>query len=91
MASLLWDADRVTRWPTRNFRPDPDDYDPVKAAADDAGWNMNLLLQAFLRAVKRDPKAMLELLDGDLRDIASETPPRGRPKKKPPAAEANEG
>jgi hypothetical protein len=48
---------------------------------------MNLLLQAFLRAVKRDPKAMLELLGDDLRDVASETPPRGRPKKNAPPAD----
>ena len=90
MASLLWDADRVTRWPTRNFRPDPDDYDPVKAAAEDAGWNMNLLLQAFLRAVKRDPGAMLNLLDADLRGVADATPPRGRPKKEAPPTDADE-
>jgi hypothetical protein len=71
----------VTRWPTRNFRPDPADYDPVKESAEAAGWNMNLLLQAFLRAVKRDPQAMLKMLEVDLQAIASETPPRGRPKK----------
>ncbi len=87
MASQLWDDDPVTRWPTRNFRPNPADYDPVKESAEAAGWNMNQLLQAFLRAAKKDPARMFALLADELRSVANETPPRGRPKKSAPPAE----
>jgi hypothetical protein len=75
----------VTRWPTRNFRPEPELYDAARAKAEAAGVNMNQLLQAMLMEFRDSPTERLSALRANLAAIAAETPPRGRPKKTPPA------
>lgn len=74
----------MTRWPPRNFRPNPADYDQAKTNADAGDINMSHLLQAFLREFNADPGGRLQALKPYLDAIAAETRPRGRPKKNAP-------
>jgi hypothetical protein len=67
------------RHPNRNYRPDPAEYDPARAAVEAAGYNMNTLIRAFLRWLNEDPRRLGQLAK-HLRSVADETP-YGRPRK----------
>lgn len=69
----------VHRNPARTFRPTDDEYQPAKAAAEAAGWDIATLLRAALRWVNRDPDAALAALADDLAAVREDTP-RGRPR-----------
>jgi hypothetical protein len=69
----------MPRYATRNFRPNPAYYEPVEAAAEEAGVSMNVLLQAMLREFIADPAARLAALDEHVKAVAAITPRRGRP------------
>ena len=69
----------MTRYPTRNFRPDPVYYQQVERIAAETGVSMNVLLQALLREFMADPTERLAVLKPHLEAVAAQTPRRGRP------------
>ena len=69
------------RFDNRNYRPDRDEYEPVKVAIEAAGFNMNIFARASLRRFRADPDGELERLLPHLRKVDAETP-RGRPKRR---------
>lgn len=65
-----------------NFRPEPDEIEPVKKALADQGRELEGFLRACLLAYQADPEALGALL-------APHWPPprpRGRPRKEAPAS-----
>lgn len=76
----LCDDSFVTRHPTRNFRPEPGEYQPAKAHIEAHGYSMNTLLRAALRWFNANPTAALAALLPHLNAVAEKTPPRGRPR-----------
>jgi hypothetical protein len=69
----------MTRFGTRNFRPNPIYYEGAERIADDAGVSINVLLQALLRELLAEPEDRLAALEPHLAAVAAETPRRGRP------------
>lgn len=59
-----------------NFRPETDEFEPVKQAMDDQGREMDAFLRACLRWYRHDPESATETL-------APHWPP-SRPRGRPP-------
>lgn len=63
----------------RNYRPEDREYDLAKGIVEEAGYNMDHAVRAFLRWLNEDP-SRLPLLEKHLKAIKAETP-RGRPRR----------
>ncbi|MDG4785401.1 hypothetical protein O7626_05545 [Micromonospora sp. WMMD1102] len=74
----------MTRWPTKNFRPNPVYAEAGEDAADEAGVSFNVLVQAMLRELRADPAGRLAALAPHIQAVAAETPSRGRPARESP-------
>lgn len=74
------------RYPTRNFRPSLDEYDPAKTAIEAAGTNVNRVLRAVLRWITADPGAALRTLAPHLAEVDKDSDPNdvGRRGGRPP-------
>ncbi|WP_043512409.1 MULTISPECIES: hypothetical protein [unclassified Actinoplanes] len=66
----------------RNYRPADDEYDPVRAEVERAGFTMNTFFRAVLRWVRNDPRRLAQF-KALMVEVDAETP-RGRPKKNAP-------
>lgn len=73
------------RHTNRNYRPADDEFEPVRAEVERAGFTMNTFVRAVLRWIKQDPRRLKQFRDL-MSEVDSETP-RGRPKRKTPPAQ----